>query len=245
MSLLFVCVVLTIMLFVCAKKFGREKTLSFAIKVMSPIFIILFHLSGFSIIVPIFAEFNIIDSIANTNNSIRVAIDSSIVTLFVNTILVLLNSPIKVEVNSKDRLDLDQVITYCNRSVKVDYRIKVNFRYKWVKKFYRKYRSPTLQIINSKNTSIAVDKSEEYTDIINFDNISQYISINLANISNSDDVENNLYFTLAIQSNKSVKWDDAICTKVLINQRSINGIHKLIWQANEGKLKLVHREEVV
>lgn len=245
LNLLFGCAVFILLLVICSKKFGRDKVLSVAIKVMSPIFIILFYLSGLSIIIPIVTKLHISNSIVVTSDSVRVAIDSAIVTLFINTILVLLNSPIKVEVESKNRQDLKQVITYCSRQVRVDYSVKVNFRYKWIKKVYQRYWTPCLHIVNSKNTSIAVDKAEEYLDIISCDNVSKYISIDLTNISNSDMIADKLYFTLDIQSDRTIKWDDVIYTELFINQKKIRGLHKLFWQAKENILNLVHREEEI
>lgn len=245
MGVLFQCIVVIALLVICSKKFGRDKTLSFAIKVMSPILIILFYLSDLSIIIPILRSLHVSESIVITSDSIRVAIDSSIVTLFVNTVLVVLNSPIKVEIKSKDRQDLEQVITYCNKPVYIDYSIQVNFRYKWVKKIYKRYGKPSLHIVNSKNTSIVVDKSEEYSDIINCDNSSQYINIDLTNISNADMAMDKLYFTVAIQSDKTIKWDDVIYTEVFINQKKLHGIHQLFWEVNINRLKLVHRKETI
>lgn len=231
------------LLIICSKKFGRDKALCFAIKVMSPIFIIIFYLSGVSIIVPILTKLGIEESIVNTSDSIRVAIDSAIVTLFINTILVFFNSPIKVDIKPRYRRDLEQVITYCDKPAKVDYSIRVNFRYKWVKRFYRKYCNPRIHIVNSKNTSIVIDRLEEYSNVINCDNSSQYISIDLAKISNSDDIVDTLYFTLNIQSDKSIKWDDRICAKIFIGKKGTAWIHQLFWQVNTEQLKLVHREE--
>lgn len=238
-------IILLIIGFICLKKFGREKTLSFAIKVMSPILIIVFYLSEVSIILPILKVLNVSNSIVTTSDSIRVAIDSAIVTLFVNTILVMLNSPIKVTIESRNRQDLEQVITYCDRPVYVDYNVQVNFRYKWVKKLYKRFWKPCLYILNSKDTSIVIDKIEEYSDIINCDNASKHIKVDLTNISNSGKAMDKLYFTLGIQSNKTKKWDDVIEAKVYINDKEEYGIHKLFWEVDVNELKLVHRSEII
>lgn len=239
----FLCAVLLLILVYCSKKFGRDKTLGLAVKVLSPICIILFYLSGQSIIVFILKIVNVSIPKVTTSDSIRVAIDSAIVTLFVNTILMLLNSPIKVEIGTKNRQDIDQVITYCNKVVHVDYSVNINFRYKWIKKHYKKIGNPSVRIINSIYTSIAVDKENEYSGIINCDNASQFINIDLSKISNSSSVIDKLYFTLAIQSNKTIKWDDVINTEVYINNKKIKGIHKLFWETKENQVKIIHREE--
>lgn len=232
-----------VILIISSIKLGREKTLIFAIKVVSPIFIILFYLSGFSIIEPIVNKLNITNSIVNTSPSIRVAIDSAIVTLFVNTFLMFINAPIEVKVEAKNRQDLEQVVTYCKRNINVDYTICVNYRYKWVKKMLKKLNSPYLYIVNSRNTSISVDKKDEYENIINSKNASQYIIINLTKLSDSDVTEDKLYFSLAVVSNKTVKWDSEIYTKIFIKNKPINLIHKLFWEHKDERLKLVHREE--
>lgn len=234
-------VVSVILLVKCSKKFGRDKILSVAINIMSPFCIILFYLSNVSIIIPILTKLNISNSIVFTSDAMRVAIDSAIVTLFVNTVLVFLNSPIKVKIEARNRQEIETVITYCDKQVHVDYSVQVIFKYLWMKKIYKKHCIPSVHITNSKNTSITVDKEEEYSDIISCDNASKYISIDLTKIPYSDV----LYFTLAIQSNRTIKWDDEISTELFIDNKKIRGIHKLFWEVKENSLKLVHRGENV
>ena len=103
-----------------------------AMKILSPICIILFYLSGISIIVPIMEKIQITDSVVLSNASVRVAVDSAIVTLFVNVLLSFLNSPIKVEVEARSRQDLEQILVYCNRGSKIDYTVTIRSKYKWI-----------------------------------------------------------------------------------------------------------------
>ena len=134
----------------CLKKRGREKALAWAVSIVSPACIILFYLSGVSMIVPILECFKITDNIVLSSDSIRVAVDSAIVTLLVNMLLSFLSFPIKVEVEAKSRQDLEQVLIYCNRSSKIDYVVKVSSEHRRMLEWYKKYKEPVLRINNTK-----------------------------------------------------------------------------------------------
>jgi hypothetical protein len=126
------CAISAILPVLCSKKIGRDGVLSWAMKILSPICIILFYLSGISIIVPIMEKIQITDSVVLSNVSVRVAVDSAIVTLLVNVLLSFLNSPIKVEVEARSRQDLEQILVYCNRGSKIDYTVTIRSKYKWI-----------------------------------------------------------------------------------------------------------------
>lgn len=234
-----VCAICVIVSALCIKKIGREQTLSWAMKVLSPICIILFYLSGVSIIVPILGKLQVANDTVLSNESIRVAIDSAIVTLFINVVLSFLNSPIKVEVEARSRQDIEQVLISCNRSSKIEYSVKIISKYKWLLRRCKKYEAPVLRINNSKNTSIAVDKEEEYGDIIDASNASKHIDIHLSQFPESGKI----YFTLAIQSNKTIKWDDAITTDFYIRKSMKASGNALFWYVNRSSIKIAHREE--
>ena len=129
-------IVIVLIVFICINRYGRDKTLTLAIKILSPVCIILFYLCDVSIIREVIKLLDIQNISILDSESIRVAIDSAIVTLIVNTVLVLLNSPIKVEIEARNSQDMEQVVTYCKKAVKINYSIKINFRYKYLKKIF-------------------------------------------------------------------------------------------------------------
>lgn len=215
--------------------------LSFAAKMLSPTCIILFYLSGISIIIPILNKFNITNLAITSSDSIRVAVDSAIITLLVNFVLSVLNSPIKVEVEAKSRQELDQVVTFCDRHAKIDYQIKLNYKHKLILDMYLRYLNPIIRINNTKNTSLNIDKEDQYEGIINCSFASKYIDIDLSKLPNSG----RLYFTLLIQSDKTIKWDDEIKTELHIRNKEKLGIHTIFWQVRKDTIKVVHREEII
>lgn len=231
----FICIAL----YVSIKKIGREATLSWAMKILSPICIILFYLSDVSIIVPILEKFQVKDNVILSSDSIRVAVDSAIVTLFVNTLLSFLSFPIKVEVEARSWQDVEQLLISCNRSSKIEYSVKVISKYKWLLRWYKKHGKPVVRIKNSKNTSMVVDREKEYENVIDCSNASKYIDVNLFNFPESEKV----YFTLAIQSNKTIKWDDVIKTEFYIWKRNKLIISSLFWHIKGSIIKIAHREE--
>lgn len=236
---LIACAISAILLVLCSKKIGREETLSWAMKILSPVCIILFYLSGISIIVPIMKIFQITDSVVLSNASVRVAVDSAIVTLLVNVLLSFLSSPIKVEVEARSRQDLEQVLVYCNRGSKIDYTISISSKYKWILNWYYKHGEPILRINNSQNTSLVIDREDEHDNIIDCSNASQYIDIKLFHFPQSGKI----YFTLIVQSNKTIKWDDVIKTGFYIRGSNKLQINTLFWQVKGSIIKIVHREE--
>ena len=236
---LLVCMIFLLVLALCAKKIGREETLSWAMKTLSPVCIILFYMSGVSIVVPFIKLFRIGDSVVLSSDAIRVAVDSAIVTLFVNTLLSFLSSPIKVEVEARSRQDLEQILVYCNRGSNVEYSVTVSSKYRCLFNWYKKYGRPVLRINNSTNTSLAIDKEEEYGSKIDCSNASKYIDINLAHFPQSGKI----YFTLVVQSNKTIKWDDVIKTDFYVRENNKLYLDKLFWQVEESVVKIVHREE--
>lgn len=238
-AIFIICAICIMIFALCIKKIGREQTLSWAMNVLSPICIILFYLSGVSIIVPILGNFQATDHTVLTNESIRVAVDSAIVSLFVNTVLSFLSSPIKVEVEARSRQDIEQVLIFCNRSSKVEYSVKIISKYKWLLRLCKKYGTPVLRINNSRNTSIAVDREEEYGDLIDCSNASRYIDIHLSKFPESDKI----YFTIAIQSNKTIKWDDTIKTDFYIRKSIKRNGNTLFWHVIGSSVRIAHREE--
>lgn len=240
LTVIFIISVVLIIIIACIK-IGRERTLSWAMKILSPICIILFYLSGVSIIVPVLEKFQVTNHLILSSDSIRVAVDSAIVTLFVNIILSILSFPIKVEVETRNRQDLEQVIIYCDRSSKIEYMVKISSKYKRILKWYKKYKNPVLRINNSFNTSIVIDREEEYGNMIDSSNASKYIDINLSCFPESDKI----YFDLNILSNKTIKWDDVIETEFYLNGNRNLNIHTLFWQVKRNVIKIVHREESI
>jgi len=233
------CIICIAVLLIGIRKIGREEILSWAMKILSPICIILFYLSGVSIIVPILNKLQVTNSAVLSSDSIRVAVDSAIVTLLVNTLLSIVSAPIKVDVEARSLQDLEQLLISCNRSSKVEYLVKISSKYKWILKWYKKHGMPILRINNSKNTSIVVDREKEYENIIDCSNSSKYIDINLANFP----LSNKIYFVLAIQSNKTIKWDDTINTDFYIWRRNKLGLNALFWHVKGSSIKIAHREE--
>lgn len=223
----------------CIKKIGRERVLSLAVKVFSPACIILFYLSGVSVIVPILKCFKVTDNIVLSSDSIRVAVDSAIVTLLVNTLLSFLSSPIKVEIEAKSRQDLEQVLVYCNRNSKIDYMVKVSSEHRWMLEWYKKYKEPVLRINNTINTSMALDREEEYENVIDCSNASKYIDVHIKYFPESGKI----YFTLFLQSDKTIKWDDVIKTDFYIGTSNKLEIHALFWQIKKSMVRIAHREE--
>lgn len=240
MNIFFGIVIITILL-LCFNKFGREKMLSLVDRIGAPIGIILFYLSNKSIILPLLKVLEINNTNISDNASIRVAIDSSIVTLLINIVLEIFHSPVKVDVNINTEQNLEPVITYCDRTVHLKFIIEIDFGRKWIKKLYKKYGGLYLNITNSNNTSIAVDKEDEYIGIIDSNNASKYIQVNLTEFSNSYATLDKLYIDLLVQSDKTKNWNDYISVELLKK----NKILKLIGcQMQEKNIKLVHREEI-
>ena len=238
-------IVIVLIVFICINRYGRDKTLTLAIKILSPVCIILFYLCDVSIIREVIKLLDIQNISILDSESIRVAIDSAIVTLIVNTVLVLLNSPIKVEIEARNSQDMEQVVTYCKKAVKINYSIRINFRYKYLKKIYRKYGQVFLQIKNSPYTSIAIDKEDEYGRILDTNTASKYINIDILNISESSIVEDKLYIILEVVSNKTIKWDSKITTEIVVGNSFLKKFNRLFWQVESSPVRLVHREESI
>lgn len=218
-----------------SKKFGREFINNF----IPPISIIVFYLSKVSIIVPLLSKVNIGIDVGGISDETKVAIDSAIVTLITDIILFIANSPITLDIKTRNYQDLDEVITYRDRPVHIEYIIVRTSRANWIKRLYYRLGKPTLRILNSRYTTIVLDKEKEYEGSINSDNSSKYIEIDLTQLSDAG----SSYFKLSIMSNKSIKWDDEIRIELYLRGKKASRIHYLFWEISGGTIKIVHREE--
>lgn len=235
-------IVIILILLLCFNKFGREKMISLMNRIGAPIGIILFYLTNKSIILPVLKILNVNNTNISNNASIRVAIDSAIVTLLINIMLEIFYSPVKININIDTEQNLKQVITYCKKAVHLKVIIEIDFGRKWIKKLYKKYGGLYLNIKNTVNTSIAVNKEDEYIGIIDCSNASKYIQVNLTEFSNSFATLDKLYIDLLVQSDKTTNWNDYISIELLMK----NNILKLIGcQMQEKNIELVHREEIL
>lgn len=232
-----ICIILIICI-VSINKFGRDKTLSMAAKILSPICLVVFYLSGFSIITPLL-EFINVKNTSISSESIRVAIDSAIVAI-VNIMISIFNSPIKIYVDARGSEDISPICIRHDKPKKINYSIKINDSNGLIVRLYKKFRKNiTLRIVNSKYTSLCLDKEDEYKDIIDTSNSSKYIDISINNIID----EGGTYFTLSVQSNKTIKWDGQLKTELYVNNKKVKNIDSSIWYIKSDVIEMVHREE--
>lgn len=219
---------------------GRNETYSLFIKCLSPICIISFWLLNISIVKPIAEVLNNYDILnALEVASARVAVDSAILTLLVNTLLYWVSTPIDVSIDIRSSKDLYEIETFCNRSVRASCAIKVDFKRKIYKYLFWKKSLVHLRILNTDCTSIVVDKVSEYEGIIDDSKLSKYVDIDLTKLSPTPSIKDTLYMNLYIMSDKSIKWD----REISIELKTSNKASRMLWRANECKIKLVHREE--
>ncbi len=236
-------IIIPIFIVVSANKYGRERTLGFCIKIISPIFIIMFYLSGFSIISYLLDIFHVENQIISQSPSIKVAIDSAIVTLFINTILAVLNAPMKSSISIVNPKGTTEVVVYCEKIAYVNCAVKVNFKHLFLKKLFFKYGGIYLRILNSKHTDLEIDKVDEYEEIIDVQNKSQYIMVNLCEISSCKNVEGVSYFRLGIISKTLINWDETILSEIYIPNLFLRILAKIFFEFDSENVKVIHREE--
>lgn len=238
----FIITLIIIMIFAIAK-FGRERTLSIISKVLSPICIIIFYLSDLSIICLIFNILNISNSTIINNPSIRVAIDSAIITLFINFFMEVLNYIVKINIDSRSPVDMNEIQTYTDKPIHVQCNVLIDYKKKSIKKLCDNHCNIILKIKNSTFTTIVIDRAEEYGDCINSENSSKEIKVNLNKISNSDKNFVKAYFTLVIMSNKSIKVSDYITYDISFENKFMNILKKLFVSIEAESINVIHKGE--
>lgn len=126
-----------------------------------PIFIILFNITGLSIINPIakcIGNTNLIYAI--NDSSTRVAVDSAIIALIVNVILLIANKPVKISGSLKPKNYTDKVIiSLDSRKVrsKAELELKVDYKFKLFKWILLKIGGTSLIIHNTDFTSMQIE----------------------------------------------------------------------------------------
>lgn len=126
-----------------------------------PIFIIMFNLTGLSIINPI-AKFignvNLISAI--NDSSTRVAVDSALIALVVNLILLIVNKPVKISGSLRTKNYTDAVIISLDsrkRQSKAELELKVDYKFKLFKWALLKIGGTSLIIHNTDFTSMQIE----------------------------------------------------------------------------------------
>lgn len=134
-----------------------------------PIFIILFNITGLSIINPIakwIGNANLISAI--NNSSTRVAVDSAIIALLVNLILLISNKPVKISGSLKTKNYTDKVIISLDSrkaQSKAELELKVDYKFKPFKWILLKIGGTSLIIHNTDFTSMQIEnKSSRLKD---------------------------------------------------------------------------------
>ena len=126
-----------------------------------PIFIILFNITGLSIINPIakwIGNANLISAI--NNSSTRVAVDSAIIALIVNLVLLIANKPVKISGSLKTKNYTDKVIISLDSrkaQSKAELELKVDYKFKLFKWILLKIGGTSLIIHNTDFTSMQIE----------------------------------------------------------------------------------------
>jgi hypothetical protein len=151
----------------------------------------------------------------NGNNSARIAVDSAIITILLNFLAFIINSPATINVMLDNRLDIPQLILTKGRNGKLDLSIFFDYKYKWLKKLINKFGGAKIKIINTGWTSIEIEKRQEYpSGAIDYSNPSKYILIDFNKLIPDDKLNGKVYFQLIISSNTTIKSDGEISTEV-------------------------------
>ncbi|MCR1876442.1 hypothetical protein NSA45_11230 [Paraclostridium bifermentans] len=177
--------------------------------------------------------------------STKVAIDCAFITLFFNFIAQVVNDPGQINIELRNNSDVDSLQIRSGRKSKIKVYIDIDYKYKWIKKKLETYGGLQLEIINTSWTSIEIDKREEYGDIIDYTNPSKKIVVDLNNVCLEEQLDGKFYLTLIVESNKTIKSDGVISTKVVQNRTNFvkNLIFNVFIDTTCGCQKLSYREE--
>lgn len=126
-----------------------------------PVSIMLFNLTSLSIIEPIakiIGNQNMISSV--TNPDTRVAVDSALITLIVNVLMLFLNKPVSVTGTIKTKNYTDTVIINLDSmrvKSKAELELNVDYKFKPLKRFLNKIGGTSLIIHNTDFTSMQIE----------------------------------------------------------------------------------------
>lgn len=215
------------LLYLISKKYGTETVFSKALKIVPPICIIIFYLGDISIIEIVFNALNITNSGITTSPSIKVAIDSAIVTLLMNLIFDFFGSPVHIRVLSRSSDNTDITILKKDKGSMIYYNIEIDYRKAVYRKFFEKIGGVVLRIHTTKWTSLQIDNEGQYGQVVDSSKASKYIDINLGRISQHPKRTcEKLYLRLIVSAKKNVDLDDEIESEILFPNSKLN---KLSW----------------
>lgn len=166
--------------------------------------------------------FNVQIGAFNTNNttsasnSARIAVDSALITILLNLLAFVVNSPAIINIMLDNKLDMTQLaIMEQKRKYRLELSIFFDYRYKWLKKILNKFGGVKVKVVNTGWTSIEVDKRQEYAQgVIDYSNPSKYILIDINKLIPDERLNGKLYFELNVSSNTTIKSDGDITTEV-------------------------------
>lgn len=226
-KIVFVIFLIVFVLYLISKKYGVEKVFSKALKIVPPICIILFYVGNISIIEAVFNTFNITNAVISNNPSIKVAIDSAIVTLVLNLIFEFFGSPVHIRVLSRSSDNTDIVVLKGDKGRLIYYNVEIDYRKPFYRRLFDRNGGVVLRIYNTQWTSIQIDNETQYGQVVDSGNSSKYIDINLGKISqHSKKMYEKLYLRLTVSLKKDVDLNDEIISEVLFPNSKFN---KFIW----------------
>lgn len=125
-----------------------------------PICIILFYISGISLVLPLAKWIGNNQIISSLNDSAtRVAVDSALISLIINLLLLVLNKPIKISgsfksINSLEAVLIDLDSRKCMSTAELE--LNIDYRYKWIKKALIVIGGTSLIIHNTDFTTMQI-----------------------------------------------------------------------------------------
>lgn len=204
--------------------------------VVSPIIILIVYFSGHSILNDIILP--CIDGILNpdiiqniSSTSAKIAVDTAILNLILNVIILKGLNLIKVTVNISNRDRTPQLFIPINREKTkiVEIKVQVDYKWNWIKKLIKILGGSVIEIYIPENINYQVkNKSDFNCHSLEDMNRPMYIALNLERALDIKESSKEMYLLLEVTAeseyliNKSIQTDFSIGSKV-------NIINKLIF----------------
>lgn len=210
--------------------------------IISPLIIFFVYLSGYSIvgdlILPLLEGVLNPQLISNINSTAaKIALDTALLNLLLNLIILkMLNLiQITVKITNKDRTNELYIPINMMKTKKVEFIIKVNYRWNWVKKIVKYLGGNVLEIYvpNKINYEVKNRKDFEPTSIKDKDSRG-LIKLILEECLDIKEVEKEIYLLVEVTATPQYLVNKSICTAIEQNytnkfKRAILGLIRIIF----------------
>lgn len=208
----------------------KRKIISWLNVIVSPTIIFIVYLSGHSIVkdflLPRIENILKPEVIQNiTSPSAQVAIDTAILNLLLNLVLLKVLNLIKVTINISNKDRTPQLFIPINeeKTKAVEISIIVDYKYNWIKNFIKFLGGSMLEIYIPENINYQVKNKRDFNcnSLADMDR-DRYISLNLERALDIKESNKEIYLLLEVTAtseylvNKSINTDFSIASKVNI-----------------------------